>query len=144
MGQCKMSTKYTSGYAWFEFAFMHDVWMIMVCKMLTFIKWHELRFGGRPLLVNGNARWNHSVEKWSTTLTACVYFENNPLKKFHQGRLLPTFLGEGSKENSLGSLLPRVTRRYLLSRFHWEKTYCRGLLGNLLPRSTRESTAEIQ
>lgn len=61
--------------------------------------------------------WNHWGEKWPITPTACI-------------------------RNSLGSILQRLTRRYLLLRFCWENTYYRGLLRNLLPRSTKKSTTE--
>lgn len=27
------------GYAWFEFSFMHDIWMIMVCKCWRYTDW---------------------------------------------------------------------------------------------------------
>lgn len=51
-----MSTKHYSGYAWLEFAFMHDRWMFMIWKCWRYLNWEfmETICGGSDFLNTNN------------------------------------------------------------------------------------------
>ena len=138
-GQCKMSVNYTSTYAWLKFAYMKDIWMIMIYRC-----WHSWNKAWRDAFIGEWKCKVKSLGREMVTYFDCLHIlQEQPFKEVPLGKTDVGVPWGRFKRNSRGSLLPRVSRRYLRPRFFWEDTYYRGLLGNLLPRLTRESTIGV-